>query len=233
MATNIRLSLIVILCKLCWSLQRDTVIQFQRSGVVGKVETVEQVLVNGDSLSSFGKDVSRILKAVLLSNYSNKTLKMIEENIYNTMKKEHKNQYMRVWECKMSGFQVLVLSDRLLVDGKDFLSLDQTTDTWTAEVPQALTLKQLWDRDSKLTRRERMQLHDSCTELIKEITCEPNKRPTEAGMDMMSVLAPLLAGLAFISLAIASFLISNKQDPTIPVYPGGVIGSIVHYPQNH
>ncbi|XP_010881884.1 uncharacterized protein LOC105018268 isoform X3 [Esox lucius] len=207
MIANMQLPLITILLfKSCLCLQIDTVIQFLRSGVFGKVETVEQVLVNGAPLSSCGKDVSSILNAVLLINY-NESFQTIEESGNNTMK------------------------NRLLVDGNNFLTLDRATDTWTAEGPQALPLKHLWDRESTRTRREIMQLHESCTKLLEEITCsEPGA--TGAGMDIPTALAPLLAGLGFVILVIASFLISKKQDPTISGHPGGVIGSIIHYPHN-
>ncbi|XP_010881876.1 uncharacterized protein LOC105018268 isoform X2 [Esox lucius] len=228
MIANMQLPLITILLfKSCLCLQIDTVIQFLRSGVFGKVETVEQVLVNGAPLSSCGKDVSSILNAVLLINY-NESFQTIEESGNNTMKISH--TYMRVRECKLDSFGVLLLTDRLLVDGNNFLTLDRATDTWTAEGPQALPLKHLWDRESTRTRREIMQLHESCTKLLEEITCsEPG---ATGGMDIPTALAPLLAGLGFVILVIASFLISKKQDPTISGHPGGVIGSIIHYPHN-
>ncbi|XP_041697825.1 uncharacterized protein LOC121535137 isoform X1 [Coregonus clupeaformis] len=223
----------ILLFKLNWGLPTDTVIQFQRSGVVGEVETVEQVLVNGAPLSSYGKDVSGIIRDVLLDNYSESFQQAfeIEENVTNTMTKNHTYHYLRVRECKLDGFRVVRLTDQLLVNGNDFLTLDRSTDTWTAEVPQALALKQLWDWDTERMRRERIQLHESCTELMKELTySEPTT--TGAGMSMLTVLAPLLACLAFIALVIASFLISKRQDPNGSGHPGGVLGSIVHYPQN-
>ncbi|CAB1326045.1 unnamed protein product [Coregonus sp. 'balchen'] len=179
----------------------DTVIQFQRSGVVGEVETVEQVLVNGAPLSSYGKDVSGIIRDVLLDNYSESFQQAfeIEENVPNTMTKNHTYHYLRVRECKLDGFRVVRLTDQILVNGNDFLTLDRSTDTWTAEVPQALALKQLWDWDTERMRRERIQLHESCTELMKELTYS---EPTTTG------------------------------DPNGSGHPGGVLGSIVHYPQN-
>lgn len=64
----------------------DTVILFQRSGVVGEMETVEQVLVNGAPLSGSGKYVSGILRAVLMGNYESfQQAFEIEENVTNTM----------------------------------------------------------------------------------------------------------------------------------------------------
>ncbi|XP_038859797.1 uncharacterized protein LOC120055852 [Salvelinus namaycush] len=221
----------ILFFKLSWGLPIDTVILFQRSGVVGEMETVEQVLVNGAPLSSCGKYVSGILRAVLLGNYSESFQQAFEilENVTNTMTKNPTYQYLRVRECKLNGFRVVHLTDQLLVNGNDFLTLDQSTDTWTAEVPQALSLKQLWDWDTERTRRERMQLHESCTELMELTQSEPT---TNGGMSLLTVLAPLFAGLAFVAVVIASFLISQQQDPKVSGHPGGVLGSIVHYPQN-
>ncbi|XP_013995094.1 uncharacterized protein si:dkeyp-13a3.10 isoform X1 [Salmo salar] len=223
----------ILFFKLNWGLPIDTVILFQRSGVVGEMDTVEQVLVNGAPLSSCGKYVSGILRAVLLGNDSESFQQAfeMEENVTNTITKNPTYQYLRVRECKLNGFRVVHLTDQLLVNGSDFLTLDQSTVTWTAEVPQALALKQLWDWDTERTRRERMQLHESCTELMKELT---HSEPTtnRAGMSLLTVLAPLLASLAFVAVVIASFLIANRQDPRVSGHPGGVLGSIVHYPQN-
>ncbi|CAB1317626.1 unnamed protein product [Coregonus sp. 'balchen'] len=222
----------ILICKLCLGLQMDTVIQFQRSGVVGEVEAVEQVLINRAPLSSCGKDIIAILRAVLLGNYSESFQHAfeIEENVNNTMTKNHTYQYLRVRECKLDGFRVVHLTDRLLVDGNYFLTLDRNTDTWTAEVPQALALKQLWDQDTERTRLERIQLHESCAKLMKELThSEPT---TTGGMSMLAALASLLAGLVFVALVTASFLIFKQQDPKVSGHPGGVLGSIVHYPEN-
>ncbi|XP_024247563.1 uncharacterized protein LOC112227020 isoform X2 [Oncorhynchus tshawytscha] len=220
----------ILICELCWGLKRDMVIQFQRSGVVGEVE---QVLINGAALSSCEKDVNGILRAVLLGNYSESFQQAfeIEENVNNTMTKNHTYQYLRVHESKLDGFRVVHLTDRLLVDGNDFLTLDRNTDTWTAEVPQALALKHLWDQDTERTRLERIQLHESCAKRMKELThSEPIT--TGGGMSMLAALASLLAGLAFVAMVTTSFLIFKQQDPNISGHPGGVLGSIVHYPQN-
>ncbi|XP_020319115.1 uncharacterized protein LOC109872327 isoform X2 [Oncorhynchus kisutch] len=220
----------ILICELCWGFKRDMVIQFQRSGVVGEVE---QVLINGAALSSCEKDVNGILRAVLLGNYSESFQQAfeIEENVNNTMTKNHTYQYLRVHESKLDGFRVVHLTDRLLVDGNDFLTLDRNTDTWTAEVPQALALKHLWDQDTERTRLERIQLHESCAKRMKELThSEPIT--TGGGMSMLAALASLLAGLALVAMVTTSFLIFKQQDPNVSGHPGGVLGSIVHYPQN-
>ncbi|XP_029498320.1 uncharacterized protein LOC115114322 isoform X2 [Oncorhynchus nerka] len=180
----------ILFFNLSWGLPIDTVILFQRSGVVGEMETVEQVLVNGAPPSSSGKNVSGILRAVLMGNYESFHQAFeIEENVTNTM-----------------------------------------TNTWTAEVPQALSLKQLWDWDTEFTRREKMQLHEICTELMKEL--RQSEPTTNRGTSLLTVLAPLFACLTFVVMVIASFLISKQQDPRVSRHPGGVLGSIVHYYQN-
>ncbi|XP_064848624.1 uncharacterized protein LOC135558614 isoform X2 [Oncorhynchus masou masou] len=220
----------ILICELCWGFKRDMVIQFQRSGVVGEVE---QVLINGAALSSCEKDVNGILRAVLLGNYSVSFQQAfeIQENVNNTMTKNHTYQYLRVHESKLDGFRVVHLTERLLINGNEFLTLNRNTDTWTAEVPQALALKHLWDQDTERTRLERIQLHESCAKLMKELThSEPIT--TGGGMSMLAALAPLLAGLAFVAMVTRSFLIFKQQDPNVSGRPGGVLGSIVHYPQS-
>nr|XP_046178442.1 uncharacterized protein LOC124010124 isoform X1 [Oncorhynchus gorbuscha] len=221
----------ILFFNLSWGLPIDTVILFQRSGVVGEMETVEQVLVNGAPPSSGGKYVSGILRAVLMGNYESfQQAFEIEENVTNTMTKNPTYQYLRVRECKLNGFRVVHSTDQLLVNGNDFLTLDQSTDTWTAEVPQALSLKQLWDWDTEFTRREKMQLHEICTELMKEL--RQSEPTTNRGTSLLTVLAPLFACLTFVVMVIASFLLSKQQDPRVSRHPGGVLGSIVHYYQN-
>lgn len=56
----------------------------------------------------------------------------------------------------------------MLYDGKVYLSLDHT-DTWTAQVPQALALKVLWDQEPQLTGTERIRLQEGCIKLMKEL----------------------------------------------------------------
>lgn len=61
------------------------------------------------------------------------------------------------------------ISDRIKHNGKDYLSLDQTTDTWVALDPQAVFLKKELDRDSERTVRDRMCFQEACTELMKDL----------------------------------------------------------------
>lgn len=218
---------IIITCNLCWALPKvvDMVIQFQHARVLDGVETVH-VLVNGDHLSNPGGDVSGILSALWSEDGSsllNAVVTMQKEITVNqSTPKNHTIQ--RIRECRMHGAQVH-LTDQILYDGRVYLTLDGTTDTWTSEVAEAVVLKRLWAQNPERTRPQRMQLQERCITLMKQLT---RSEPKTGGLSMMTVLSPALALMFFAVLTMASFLISKKQG-----HPGaGVIGSIVHYPHN-
>lgn len=62
------------------------------------------------------------------------------------------------------------VSDQIVHNGKDILSLDQTTDTWTALDPKAFFLKEELDRDHERTVQDRVRFQEACTELLKELS---------------------------------------------------------------
>lgn len=74
---------------------------------------------------------------------------------------------LRSRECILEGSR-LHWSDRVLFDGKVYLTLEQT-DTWTATVPQALDLKALWDQEVEHTRMGRLHLQEGCVKLMREL----------------------------------------------------------------
>lgn len=74
---------------------------------------------------------------------------------------------LRSRECILEGSQ-LHWTDRVFYDGKVYLTLDHT-DTWTAHVPQALTLKVLWDQEVQNTRTGKIHLEKACIQLMKEL----------------------------------------------------------------
>lgn len=59
-------------------------------------------------------------------------------------------------------------TDRMFYDGKVYLSLEHN-DTWTAHVPQAMTLKVLLDEQVERTRAERVRLQEGCIQLMKKL----------------------------------------------------------------
>ena len=74
---------------------------------------------------------------------------------------------LRSRECILEGPQ-LHWTDRVFYDGKVYLTLEHN-DTWTAHVPQAVALKELWDQEMPRTRTERIQLQEGCVQLMKEL----------------------------------------------------------------
>lgn len=74
---------------------------------------------------------------------------------------------LRSRECILEGSE-LHWTDRVFCDGKVYLTLDRN-DTWTPHVPQALTLKELWDQNVQRTREERIRLQEGCFRLMREL----------------------------------------------------------------
>lgn len=220
------LALVILSCRLYWShsLVSDMVIQFQYSGVVGGEENVH-VLVNGLNLSN-GGDLSSILRDILPDGgtkysilYGLMDMVVNRSTVNQTIPKNH--SLLRTRQCRIQGSQVY-LSDHILYNGRLSLALDGVTDTWTSEAPEAHALKLIWNQNLERTRQERMQLQEGCIKLMKQLTPSESK----TGVFMVTAMATVLALLAFIGLMMISFLISKKQGSQ----PGGVLGSIVHYP---
>ena len=91
--------------------------------------------------------------------------KLFVNSFYITSSGNH--TVLRSRECILEGSQ-LHWTDRVFYDGKVYLSLDHTN-TWLAQVPQALALKVLWDQEPQLTRTERIRLQEGCIRLMKEL----------------------------------------------------------------
>ncbi|XP_062380883.1 uncharacterized protein LOC134069048 [Sardina pilchardus] len=133
--------------------------------------------------------------------------------------------YKRCRECKFIGHRLIHVSDQIMHNGKEFLSLNQTTDTWTALDRQALSLKEALNRDSERTVQDRMRFQETCAELLKELTQSHSALEVSA-----AVLAPLLAGLLLFGMVLLSCILA-KQGVKGSAHPaGGVLGSIGHYP---
>ncbi|KAL2097951.1 hypothetical protein ACEWY4_007158 [Coilia grayii] len=139
---------------------------------------------------------------------------------FNSTVEDHTYQHFR--ECKLKGYQVVRVNEWIQHNGKDILSLDPSTDTWSTLHPQAVLLKQELDRETELTVRDRLRFQEACAELVKKL-CHTD---STSGWVMTGVLAPLLAVLIFFGLILLSFIISKHSS----AHPGAVLGSIVHYP---
>lgn len=83
--------------------------------------------------------------------------------------------YIHLRECKLRGYRVLQLSDRFQLNGKDYLSLDSDTDSWTALMPEAQDLKQSWMLKADYVSLEKIHLKEECEEFIKQMIDTQNQ----------------------------------------------------------
>ncbi|KAG7457014.1 hypothetical protein MATL_G00241870 [Megalops atlanticus] len=202
------------------ALPRETIIQYRHSGVVGKTDTtVEMVAINGVPVP-WNERISILSINTEYETPFDIILQMIVKSYNHTTASNH--TYQRLRECWVEGNGMLRVSERIQYDGKNYLSLESTRDTWTAAVPQALQLKEQLDRDPARTGKQRMHLQNRCTELLKEIT-RSQTFSTEA---FVNYVLPILAIVAFVGMILFSFFMFKKG----PGHPTGVLGSIVHYP---
>ncbi|XP_073347591.1 uncharacterized protein [Pagrus major] len=198
----------------------DTIIvQVQQWGVVGSQRVVDQVLLNGVSLTGTSQEADRIIQTLS----ADALLPTLTSANQTSAMRNH--TVLRSRECILEGSQ-LHWTDRVFYDGTVYLSLDHT-DTWTAQVPQAQALKVLWDQEPQRTRTERIRLQEGCIKLMRELRL--SGEPSAAGTPLPQFLIPVLALTAFTGLIIISLLLSKRLGLR---HPGGVIGSVIHYPKD-
>ncbi|XP_017277916.1 uncharacterized protein si:dkeyp-13a3.10 [Kryptolebias marmoratus] len=189
-----------------------TVVQIQQRGVM---HVTEQVLVNGVPLSQPSEEVKSTVQSM-----SAGTL-LLAVSINQTSALRHQT-ILRSQECIQEGPR-LRWTDRMFYDGKVYLSLEHN-DTWTAHVPQAVALKALLDEQVERTRAERIRLQEGCTQLMKNLKL--SEEQSVSSFPWHLILIPVIS-LAFLGITLAAFVISKTKDLR---HPGGVIGSIIHYP---
>ncbi|XP_014870164.1 uncharacterized protein LOC106934646 [Poecilia latipinna] len=195
------------------------IVQIQQSGVVGAQHVTEQVLLNGISLSSPSWEVQSIIKSMSTSD-------LLPDGICNNHTSVLRNHtVLRSRECIIEGSR-LHWSDRVFCDGKVFLTLEYNN-TWTAHVPKAKAIKNLWNQEVEHLKIERRRLQEGCIQLMKELKL--SEEESVHGIALPRFLIPILAVTAFLMLLIVTILIS--RGPGL-IHPGGVIGSIIHYPKD-
>ncbi|XP_027875248.1 uncharacterized protein LOC114145820 [Xiphophorus couchianus] len=195
------------------------IVQIQQWGVVGAQHVAEQVLLNGISLSSPSWEVQSIIKSMSASD-------LLPDGISNNQTSVLRNHtVLRSRECIIEGSR-LHWSDRVFCDGKVFLTLEHNN-TWTAHVPEAKALKNLWDQEVEHSKIERSRLQEGCIQLMKELKL--SEEESVHGIALPRFLIPILAVTAFLMLIIVTILISRGSGL---IHPGGVIGSIIHYPKD-
>lgn len=214
--------LVLLLCdfSLCFPAPVDTIIvQVQQWEVVGNGRVVDQVLLNGVSLTGVSQEVDNILQTMSADALLTTRVSVNQTSILRN------HTVLRSRECILEGSQ-LHWTDRVFCDGEVYLTLGHT-DTWTAHLPQALALKALWDQEVQRTKTERIRLQEGCIKLMRELRLSQELSVTRTPLPQ--ILIPVLSLLVLAGLIIISLLLSKRHGLR---YPGGVIGSVVHYPKD-
>ncbi|KAG5847733.1 hypothetical protein ANANG_G00129350 [Anguilla anguilla] len=204
---------------------KETTIRYQHSGIVGGSPTSDTLTIDSVPIGWSDRRNNGFLSInTECQGLFRMTLRMITRSFNHTTTNNH--TYQRTHECFLEGHRVLRVSDRIHYDGAEYLCLDSAKNTWMAAVPQALALKQQWDRESGCTERHKVLLQNGCTELIEEFSRDKHSAP-EASLAI--VLIPILIIVVLLCQFMVSFLISRHGSRLA----GGVLGSIIHYPQRN
>lgn len=185
---------------------------------MGAQPLTQQVLLNGVAFRGLNQEINYII-----NNIADAAHPAISSDNKTAQLKNH--TLLRSRECILEGSQ-LHWTDRVFYDGKVYLSLD-SSGTWTPHVPQAQTLKAQWDQEAERTRMEQARLQEGCIQLMKELKLSQEQLVT--GIPLPQLLIPILALLAFTGLIIISLFLSKHMGLR---HPGGVIGSVIHYPKD-
>lgn len=200
----------------------DTVIvQIQQWAVVGAPRVVDQVLFNGVSISSTSLEVSSIIQTLSADAL---LPALISVNQTSSLR-NHTVLWSR--ECILEDSQ-LHWSVRVFYDGKVFLTLDHG-DEWTVHQPEALTLKELWEKEAQWTRAQREHLQEGCMKLMRELKLSEAQSQSGVGPGIPYPLIPIVCIIMFAGLVLISFLLTKNKGLR---HPGGVVGSIIHYPKD-
>lgn len=193
------------------------VVQIQQWGVVGTQQVVDQVLLNGVVLTDM-KQVDIIIRTISADAH----LRALTSTNQTVTPANH--IVLRERECILEGTHVQ-WTDRVFCDGTVFLSLDHT-DNWTPHVPQALALKDLLEQAERQTTLEKIRLEERCARLMRELRFSEEQSVSRPPLPQF--LIPVFTCVALMGLILISLLLSKKLGLR---HPGGVIGSVIHYPQ--
>ncbi|CAN9503439.1 unnamed protein product [Ophioblennius macclurei] len=133
---------------------------------------------------------------------------------------------LRSRECILEGSQ-LHCTDCVFYDGKVYLTLNHSA-VWTAQVPQALPLKEVWDREVQSLGTEREHLREACFQLMKELKLSEAQSDSVGDFPLLLILIPVLV-LVICAVTATTVFISKKKGLR---HLGGVTGSIIHYPKD-
>ncbi|XP_049603205.1 uncharacterized protein [Syngnathus scovelli] len=206
------------------------VVQLQQWMATGARPVSQRVLLNGIPYTGATRQVDGIIQRMLTdSNH----LRLLANQI--ALSSETSNEstsfgvfgnhtVLRSRDCILEGLE-LYWADRVFYDGLPYLSRDRGG-AWIAHTPQATALKASWVQALESPGREGISLRDQCVNLVQKL--DLSGEHSVPGILMPHFLIPILSVLAFIGLIALSLLISKQKRQ----YPGGVLGSIVHYPKD-
>ncbi|XP_028833511.1 uncharacterized protein LOC114788783 isoform X1 [Denticeps clupeoides] len=197
--------LAALLCVSGHGQPRDTVIQYLHEGVMNGANIIkEKELVTPNNIE--------IVRDAALSL---PVLRMIVKSFNHT---DLMNNYtfQHSWKCNLYGSQVQFVSEQFMYDGKVCLYWDEASGLWTAMGLHATALYRELESNKQTMQKKPKE---ACTELMNTLH-GTNK-------DQVSVSSVILAVLSFCGIAFCSFYMYNRE---CVAHPGGVLGSIVHYP---
>ncbi|KAM9790186.1 uncharacterized protein LOC133165447 isoform X2 [Syngnathus typhle] len=189
------------------------VVQLQQWVATGARPVSQRVLLNGIPYTGATRQVDGIIQRMLTDS---NPLRLLANQI--ALSRNH--TVLRSRDCILEGLE-LYWADRVFYDGLPYLSRDRGG-AWIAHTPQATALKASWVQALGNPGREGISLQDQCVNLVQKLDLSGE----HSGIVMPHFLIPILSVLAFIGLIALSLLISKQQERQ---YPGGVVGSIVHY----
>lgn len=179
---------------------------------------MQQVLLNGVAFRGLNQEINSIIQ-----NIADAALPIVAS--VNETADPRNHTVLRSRACVLEGSQ-LHWSDRVIYDGEVLLTLD-SSGTWTAHEPQAQVLKAQWEHEAERTRQEKARLQEGCVQLMKELKFSQEQQVYD--IPLPQLLIPILAFVAFTGLIIISLFLSKNMGLR---HPGGVTGSIIHYPKD-
>ncbi|KAG7318630.1 hypothetical protein KOW79_018385 [Hemibagrus wyckioides] len=95
----------------------------------------------------------------------------IRQLLYTVMKNDHNkgsHTLQRMYGCELHDDSSTRGYDQYGYDGEDFISLNLTTGTWTADNDEAEVTKNMWDNDPGFTMDQRNYLEKECIEWLEK-----------------------------------------------------------------
>ncbi|XP_051944051.1 uncharacterized protein LOC127616480 [Hippocampus zosterae] len=191
-------------------------IQVQQWVVSGVQPVLVRVLVNGVPYTGATPEVNEIFQvmsadSISLSLLANQTAVLGNHTV------------LRSRDCILQGPE-LYWRDRVFCNESLYLSLDHGG-AWIAHTRQATALKAAWVQALASSAKEGIFLQETCVDLMEKLKLSEKR----SGFAMPNFLIPILSLLAFSGLMGLSLLLSKQHGLR---HPGGVLGSIIHYPKD-